>query len=214
LRHRFETRVGRGRKRFERTRRLVIAERDREEDRDGCFAREGDEQIEVASNQSRLRDDADRIAKLQTDLQTFSRQLVMRFERQVGVGREGEDEFIAFPGGAHQLFSQQLRRVNLDNDLPFKVGARAEAEILVRGAREAVSAGMRAAAIDVDAVVEANVRAVVPVDDRARGLFLKDFLCRFRRLADPLDVRGIPRIGGIFDVTHEGYSQPVILPAS
>ncbi len=62
-------------------------------------------------------------------------------------------------------------------------------ECALRGrARETVSAGVRAAALDVDAVIEIDVGAMVMRDDRARRLFFKDFLSRFRRLADPLDL--------------------------
>lgn len=69
-------------------------------------------------------------------------------------------------------------------------------------AAEAIRAGVRAAAIAVDGIIEADIGAVVVRDDRARLGLLKDFNARFRRLADPFDCVREPGIGRVFDVAH------------
>src|SRR5204863_9915618 len=66
----------------------------------------------------------------------------------------------------------------------------------VRGARIAVSAGVQAAAVGVDAEAKAHVGAVV-LDDQRLGLLLVDLELRGRRLAEPLDVNRRPRVGRV-----------------
>src|SRR5205085_10930092 len=98
-------------------------------------------------------------------------------------------ERVPFPAGPHELVAQKLRRANLRDDLRLEVCARAEAEVLVRGAAKAVTACVRAAAVAVDRVVEAHVGAVVVRDDVARLGLLEDLDARVGRLSDPLDAR-------------------------
>src|SRR5882762_7288426 len=70
-------------------------------------------------------------------------------------------------------------------------------------ARETVSATMNAAAVAVDRVVKANVRAVV-VGNYSPGLsFFKDFELRFRRFTEPFNRMRQPGIGRIFDGMHD-----------
>src|SRR5918997_3837407 len=75
---------------------------------------------------------------------------------------------------------------------------------------EAVGAGVRAAAVDVDRVVEAHVGAVVVVDDGAGGGLLEDLLSGFGRLTDPLDVREQPRVGRVLDGAHRRNSSTFV----
>src|SRR5215510_6995349 len=116
----------------------------------GGLDRELSDQLEVAADEGRLRDQADRVAEFQADLQAFSRKLIVGFERDVRVGREREDQNIALPALLHKLRAQQFRRANLGDYLPLEIGPRAEAEVFMRGPRETVSAGVRAAAIAID----------------------------------------------------------------
>ena len=143
--------------------------------------------VDVSANQRRLGDDSDRLAKLSADFQTLPRQLVVCFERNVRIGSKRENYLIALPRRLHQLLAQQLRRVDLDDDLAIEVGAGAVAKILVSRAAETIGATVNAAAITIDGVIKANVRAVVVRDDLARLSFFEDFELRFGRLAQPFD---------------------------
>jgi hypothetical protein len=75
--------------------------------------------------------------------------------------------------------------------------------ILVRRPAEAVGAGVRAAAVAVDRVIEAHVRALVVRDDRARLRLLEDLDASLGRLADPLDRVREPGVWRVIDVTHQ-----------
>lgn len=72
----------------------------------------------------------------------------------------------------------------------------------VRRAAEAIRAGVRAAAIAVDGVIEANVRAVVVRDNLARLRLFEDSDFRFGRLANPFDRMREPRVRRVVYVTH------------
>src|SRR4029077_13957710 len=116
--------------------------------------------VRVAPHQRTLGDDADRVAEVAADLEASAREAVDRLGRLVAVGHAGKDDRVALPRPARQLAAQQLRRVDLRDDLAVEVRARAPAEVLVRGAGIAVRAGMEASAVRVDAVAEADVRAL------------------------------------------------------
>ena len=79
----------------------------------------------------------------------------------------------------------------------------------MRRAAEAVGAGVRAAAVAVDRVIEAHVRALVVSDDRARLRLLEDLDARLGRLADPFDRVREPGVWRVLDVT-----QAELLPGS
>src|SRR5206468_3013868 len=123
------------------------------------------EKFFVAPDERRLRDDADGVSKLKTDFETRARQLVIRFERQIRVGCEREDDCLPLPTRSHELRAQQLRRTNLCDDLRLEVRARAEAEVFVRRSAETITASVRAASVAVDRIIKPNVGAVVVRDD-------------------------------------------------
>ena len=76
-----------------------------------------------------------------------AREPVDRLERLVAVGDAREDDRVALPRLARELAAQQLRRVDLDDDLALEVRARAPAQVLVRRTGVAVGARMEASAV-------------------------------------------------------------------
>src|SRR5258706_965065 len=111
----------------------------------------------------------------------------MSFQRNIGIRRKREYYLLALPRRLHQLVTQQLRGIDLDDDLSIKISSGAIAQILVRGATKAIRATVDATAVAVDCVIEANVRAIV-MSDYCAGLSLfKNFQLRFGGLTQPLD---------------------------
>src|SRR3990172_6076703 len=80
---------------------LTIGKWDREKDGQARFARQLLKQIDVATNERRLGDNAHRIPKLCAYLQTPARQLIVSFQRQVWVRGKREDYLVASPGWPH-----------------------------------------------------------------------------------------------------------------
>ena len=70
-------------------------------------------------------------------------------------------------------------------------------------ATEAVAACVRAAAITVDGVIEAYVRALVVRNDAARFGLFEDLQLGFRRLAKPFHRVLEPRVRRVIHVTHK-----------
>src|SRR6202011_512630 len=124
--------------------------------------------IEVALDERRLGDDADRVPVLRAHLEAAAREPIRRFERLVAVGDAGEDDELALPRPLVERLAQEPRRLGLDRDLAIEVGPRAEAQVLVRRARVAVRARMKTSPVRIDAVAEAEVWAVVGGEDVPR----------------------------------------------
>src|ERR1041385_5690716 len=185
--HRVKARLRQRRVRLDRARDLDIRERNRQKHTEMRLARQLLQHVDVPTDHRRLRDDPDRLLKLDTNFQTSSRQFVIRFERNIRIGRKPKDDLVAFPRRFHQFLSQQLRRLHLGNDLAIEVRARAVTEIFVRRTAEAVSATVNATAITIDGVVKADVGTVVVRDDLASLSLFENFEFGFRRFADPFD---------------------------
>jgi hypothetical protein len=139
--------------------------------------------------------DSDGVAA-QADLQAAPRQPVHGFQRLIAIGHAREDQRPALPGSARELAAKQLRSVRLDDDLAVEVGSCAPPQIVVRGSCITVGTRMEASPIRVDAVLEADVGAVVGRDDRARPLLVTSAWLRVR----PATRRGLnPRGWGTGD---------------
>ena len=87
--------------RLDRSRHFNIGERDRQKHTEMRFARQFLKHVDVPTDQRRLGDDADRLLKIDTNLQTTSREFVIRLERNVRIGRERENDLVAFPRWLH-----------------------------------------------------------------------------------------------------------------
>src|SRR5260370_23110110 len=140
---------------------------------------------------------------LEADLEAPPRQLVDRFQRLIAVGDAGEADRVALPGAPRELPAQELRRVHLYHDLALEVRARAPVQILVGRPSVAIRTRMKTSSVGIDGEAEADVRAVVFRDDRARFL-LEDFQLRGRRFSEPLGMDRVPGIGRVGNRAHEG----------
>ena len=126
------------RARLDRAPGCVVRERNREADGDLRLARHRGQQRNVAPDEGALRNHSDRVAEVETDLETTPRQAVHRLERLVAVRVAGEGDDLASPGRPQEFLAKPLGDVRLDDDLPVEVCARPEAEILVARPRIAV----------------------------------------------------------------------------
>jgi hypothetical protein len=160
----------------------------------------------VTLDQRRLADDADGVAIVGADFEAASGQPVRGFERLVAVGDARENDDITLPRRAVERFAQKLGGARLDDNLAIEVGASAEAQVLVAGARITIAARMLAASIGVDAEFEAQIGAVVARQDRAR-VVLVNLEARFGRFGGQvLHLRRQPRVGRVRDRTQRHAS--------
>src|SRR5207248_2242945 len=86
------------------------------------------------------------------------------------IGYAADRDRLRLPVRREELLAQQLRRILLHHDLRLEVETGREAEVLVRRTGKAVRASVLAAAIRVDAVLEADVGRVVARDDGPRRI--------------------------------------------
>ena len=180
--------------RLHRPRFLGIPKRHAHRDAHARHLRERLEDVDVALDERRFRDDAARVLVLRAHLEAAAREPVGGLERLVAVGHAAEDDELSPPRRLLERLPEQLRRGRLHDDAPLEVGPRAEREVLVGGACVAVGAGVEAAAVRVHAPGEAEVGAVVLREDRARRV-LVDVQRRVRRF--PLEVRDFGRRPGV-----------------
>src|SRR5205814_3455003 len=135
---------------------------------------------------------------LGADFQAAAGEAIARLERLVAVCDAGEDDQLSLPRSSVERLAQQARRVRFDRDLPLEVGASTEPEILVRRPGVAISTGVEAPPVWVDAPAEADMGTVVVREDLARVVSV-DLELRWRDLLQVLDLRREPRVGRIGD---------------
>src|ERR1019366_10624095 len=95
------------------------------------------------------------------DFEAPAREPVPGLQRLVAIGDAAEDPLLPLPLRGVERLAEQLGGVLLDHDLAIEIGARAEAQVLVRRPCVAIRTGVKAAAVRVDAPVEADIGAVV-----------------------------------------------------
>ena len=128
-------------------------------------ARHPRQDIDVAHDQRRLGDDADRVARPLQHLQHRARDAVLALDRLVGVGDGAERDELGHVARTAELALEQLGGIHLGVELGLEVEPGRVAEVAVRGTGVAIDAAVLAAAIGVDGLVEADVGAVVGRDD-------------------------------------------------
>ena len=137
----------------------------RDQDGSALIARQLGKKIYVAGDQKILGYDHHRITKFQQRFQTAACQLEPFFYRLIAIGDPAHGQDSGPPFRTGQFLTQQFRRLFFHHDLSFKIQARRETQIFVGGARITVDTAMFAAAIGIDAGVEADIRAIVVGDD-------------------------------------------------
>ncbi len=124
----------------------------------------------VAQHAGRFRHDRNRVVESLQHLQHRARQLQRALHRLIRVGVRAERQGPRDVARLAQLAFQQLADLGLEDELGFEVEAGRVAEIGVRRAGVAIDAAMLAAPVRVHRAVEADVGALVPADDRPRGI--------------------------------------------
>src|SRR6185436_13466295 len=131
------------------------------------------EDIPIAHDHGRLGQDRERVAGLGERLRDALREPVAALARLVRFGVRAERDRLAGPGGLPQVGAEALDRVDLHHDALLEVAAAVESEVLVRRPREAVRAGVRAAAVRVDRVPERHARALGNAADDAPRAYVE-----------------------------------------
>ncbi len=175
-------------------RELRIHRRHRDADLHQVALRHPRQDVEVAHDQRRLGDDADRMRHPIEHLENAAHDLQIALDRLIGIGVGADRDHARLVARVRQLLFQQRRRVVLGEQLRFEIEAGRQAEIGVGRPRKAVDAAVLAAAIGIDRAVEADVGRVVAGDDLARGVGAHRGLER-RQILDalPAVVEGDPR---------------------
>ena len=144
------------------------------------------QQISVTDDHRTLRDETDRCSRGDERLQRAARQLVVTFDRLVGIGRGADGHLLARPRRLVELAAQHFRKIRLHEDDRREVIARPQLELRLIPAREAVVAGVRAAAIRVQRPVEGHA-----LDGIERGPASHFLIARRVRAALRLVERGV-----------------------
>ena len=117
-----------------------------------------------------LRDDADRRARREERFERSTRELVVALDRLVGIGGGSDGDRVTRPGRLVELPAEYLDQIHLHEDQRRELVVRAELELRLITASEAVVAAVRAAAVRVQRPVERH--ALHRVQRRAAGDFL------------------------------------------
>ena len=177
----------------------AVQRRHRDCDLDDPPLRHPRQDVHVAHHQRRLRDDADGMRGSLQHLEQAARDAMLALDRLVGVGDGAERDHLGHVAWPGQLALQQLGGVHLGVELGLEVEARRVPEIAVGRPRKTVDAAVLAAAVGVDRLVEADIRAVVGRYD-ALG-----------RLAVHNSLEGL-ELGQAFPAVVEGLAQLALEP--
>ena len=126
------------------------------------------QQVDVAQDQRSLRQDRERVPVADQLREDAPHQPVAALHPLVRVGAGPHRDVRAGPPARRELAAEHLGGVDLHDDLRLEVPPGVHLEVRVGRPREAVHAGVRAAAVGVDRPVERHRRAGDPVDDRSR----------------------------------------------
>jgi hypothetical protein len=112
------------------------------------------EHVGVADDHRPFGDQTDWRAAGEQGLQRPPGELVMSFDRLIGIGRRADGDLLADPRRSVQLAAKHVDQVDLHEDDGREVVVRAELELRLVPPREAVVAGVRAPAIRVQRPAE------------------------------------------------------------
>jgi hypothetical protein len=116
-----------------------------------------------------------RLAKLKHYLKKPAGDLVFHLGLLVGVAGGTEHDQFLLPRRSAQLLTKDFGGIRFDNDPRLEVAAGVIAEVFVRASCEAVSAGVLAPTIRINAPAKAKARRVCLVDDRLALDLLEDY---------------------------------------
>ncbi len=122
-------------------------------------------QVDVADDQRRLGDDADRVARFEQHLEHRAGQLGLTLEGLVGIGRGAERDGRAGVARLAQFFAQQAGGIGFGEYLRFEIQPRRQAQISVGRPGVAVDAAVLAAPVRIQRLIKAEIRRIVAADD-------------------------------------------------
>jgi hypothetical protein len=140
------------------------------------------QQVNIPLDQRSLGDDPYWISVIQTHLEAAPGQFEGGLQWLVAIGDPAENDELPFPRGPIERLAQEGGSIGLCGNFRVEVRASSEAQVLVSRARVAISAGVHAAAVGIDAEAKADVRAVVSRQNFS-GLVLVNLQPARRRLS-------------------------------
>lgn len=105
---------------------------------DQVLRRQRREQINVALDQCVLGDQRERMPGFQHHFDQLAGQLELALDRLICIGVDAQRDRLRHVTGFRQFLAQQLRRIDLGEQLGLEVQARRQVQIGMRRAREAV----------------------------------------------------------------------------
>ena len=188
--------LGRRGPRFHRPGELPVERRHRQRDLAEVPLRHPRQDVDVAQDQRRLGDDADRMAGRLQHLEDLAHDPVALLDRLVGIGIGADRHGLRLIAGLGELALEQLRRVRLGEQPRLEIDAGRQAHIGMGRPREAVGAAVLAAAIGVDRPVEGDVRRLVGGDDPAAACSSCTSVRKRRKVVGraPAVVEALPRL--------------------
>ncbi len=118
---------------------------DRDIDADGVVGGEFPVEIDVAGDEVVLGDDGDGVAEFREDSDAAAGEFELALDGLVAIGDAAEGDGFGLPLWRGEFLAQQFGGACLDDDFRLEIEAGGEAEVLVRGAGEAIGAAMLAA---------------------------------------------------------------------
>ena len=153
------------------------------------------EDVKIARDERGLGDDADGMVGAVQNLQHRAGYSVLALDRLIGIGDGAQGDEFRHIARIAELPLQQLGGVDLGVKLGLEIEPGGVAKVAMRRPGKAVDAAVLAAAIGIDGLLEADVRAVVAGDDALGHLAIYVGLERRKlRQAFPAVVEGLAQL--------------------
>ena len=133
-----------------------------------ALGRHGCQNVDIALDQRRFRDQRHGMLALAQHFQHAPRQLPFAFARLIRIGIDAKGDRFRHIRRLGQFLPQQFGRVHFGVDAAFEVQARGQSQIAVRGTGKAINAAMFAASVRVQGHIEGQI---------GRGIARKDAAC-------------------------------------
>ena len=147
----------------------VIKAGHRNRHRGQALFRHRGQDIDVAQDQGRFGDDADRIIEAAQDLEHRAGDLAVAFDGLVGIGVGTQGDDLRPVGGFAQFLIQQSGCRRFGEQAGFEIQPRRQAHVRMTGPGVTIDTAVFAALIGIDRRLKGNVRRPVAGQDGAAG---------------------------------------------